>query len=137
MAPEMDAPGLIRAIVDRRLMAMWLLALFSLAQAVPVVALAATDGMAGMACCKHGRDSCCRRKPMKTAPSFRAGHPCGLPCSGMPTVSPQAGAAVLPLLTPVAFGLPETMAERVLPGSVLMAAGYDAARFQRPPPRGV
>lgn len=113
-------------------MATWLLVLFSFAQLVPVVALAATDGMTGMACCKHSHDSCCRRKPMQTSPAFRAGHPCGMACVGMPTVAQHDGGtapAPLAVLATVFAALP-TADVQLAP----MAKGYDAARFQRPPP---
>jgi len=128
----MNAPGTIRALMNRRWLAKWLLALFSLTQVVPVVALAATDGMAGMACCKHGRDSCCRRKPMQTAPSIRTGHPCGMVCAGTPTVAQEAGgAAMAPFMV-----LATAPVERLVVGLEIdrLVPGYDAAQFQRPPP---
>lgn len=112
---------------------MWLLVLFLLGQLVPVVALAATDGMAGMACCKHGRDSCCRRKAMGAGPSIRVGHPCGMACAGSPVVAVDAGAAVAaPEDGAQWLGAVDVLASA--DGPAVVASGYDAARFQRPPP---
>ena len=108
-------------------------ALFLLGQLVPVVALAATDGMAGMACCKHGRDSCCRRKPMGAGPSVRAGHPCGMACAGTPVVAVDAGVAVMAPLASIAW-LDAVDSRVFADGPAVVATGYDAARFQRPPP---
>jgi len=129
----MDAAPTCAARGRRRIPALWLLALFLMGQLVPVVALAATDGMAGMACCKHGRDSCCRRKPMGAGPSIRAGHPCGMACAGTPVLSVDAGGAVVAPLA--SAGWPGAVDVLVIAESrAAVVAGYDAARFQRPPP---
>lgn len=117
----------------RRIPALWLLALFLLGQLVPVVALAATDGMAGMACCKHGRDSCCRRKPMGAGTSIRAGHPCGMACAGTPVLAADTGVAVMAPLASAAWpGVVDLLV--FVDGPAVLVSGYDAARFQRPPP---
>lgn len=129
----MDAASTCAARGRRRIPALWLLALFLLGQLVPVVALAATDGMAGMACCKHGRDSCCRRKPMGAGPSVRAGHPCGMACAGTPVVAVDAGVAVMAPLASIAW-LDAVDSRVFADGPAVVATGYDAARFQRPPP---
>lgn len=128
----MAAPGTIRALVSRRPLGAWLLVLFLLAQLAPIAALAATESMAGMACCKHGHDSCCRRKPMRAAPAFRAGHPCGMSCAGTPTVAGHdPGTVVAPLAIVAAVFVELPAAEARL---ARLAKGYDAALFQRPPP---
>jgi hypothetical protein len=120
--------------VRRRSIAAWLLFVFVLAQAVPVVALGATDGMSGMACCRNGKDSCCRRKPMQSPPSFRAAHPCGVPCCGTPTVPLHGKAtAPAPVLTFVA-AVEAVPALRVTEQEARASAGVDPSLYQRPPP---
>lgn len=118
----------------RPIRALWMLALFVLAQLVPVAALAATDGMAGMACCKDGKDSCCRRKGMKKGPALVAGHGCAA-CHGTPTVAGAAGETALPAMAAGEF----VGGDRVAPSTERrgVAAGGDAWRFQRPPPVGL
>ena len=134
MPRGMTAAGQIFASIRRRSIAAWLLFVFMTAQAVPVIALAATDGMAGMACCKNGKDSCCRRKPMQSSPSFRAPHPCGMPCCGTPTVSMHGNAAVTaPAMTFLAV-VEETPALRVTAPQARAWAGVDPSLYQRPPP---
>ncbi len=120
--------------VRRRTIGAWLLFAFLTAQAVPVVALAATDGMAGMACCKKGKDSCCRRKPMQSPPSFRAPHPCGLPCCGTPTVSLHGNAAVTAPALHFVSALVAAPALRVTGPQARAWAGVDPSLYQRPPP---
>ncbi len=117
----------------RPIRALWMLALFVLAQLVPVAALAATDGMAGMACCKDGKDSCCRRKAMRKAPAMVAGHGCAA-CHGMPTVAGAAADVTAPALAAGEFAGGDCVAVGV--EMVGMAAGAEAWRFQRPPPDG-
>ena len=130
----MTASGHFFRSVRRRGVAAWLLFVFVLAQTVPVVALGVTDGMAGMACCKKGKDSCCRRKPMESPPSFRAPHPCGIPCFGTPAVSLHGNAAVaVPPLTFLAV-VAETPARRVTAPEARAWAGVDPSLYQRPPP---
>jgi len=130
----MTARGQFFKSVRRRGIAAWLLFVFLLAQAVPVIALGATDGMAGMACCKKGKDSCCRRKPMESPPSFRAPHPCGIPCCGTPTVPLHGNAAeTAPSLTFLA-AVEETPSLRVTAPEALAWAGVDSSLYQRPPP---
>lgn len=122
----------IRRKAQRCWTALWMLGLFAVAQLVPVAALAATDGMAGMACCKQGRDSCCRRKPMSSTPSFRAGHPCGMACVGMPTLAGQAGIGAA---APFARAISTVVAIVPVPAvHSLLSSGFNAVRWQRPPP---
>jgi len=120
--------------IRRRSIAAWLLFVFLTAQAVPVVALAATDGMDGMACCKKGKDSCCRRKPMQSPPSFRAPHPCGLPCCGTPTLSMHGNAATAAPTLSFLATVEETPALRVTGQQARAWAGVDPSLYQRPPP---
>lgn len=70
---------------------------------------------------------------MGAGPSFRAGHPCGMACVGTPTVSQGAGVAVVaPLDSTAWIGVADVLVFADGPG--VLASGYDAARFQRPPP---
>ena len=70
---------------------------------------------------------------MGAGPSIRAGHPCGMACSGTPVLAADTGVAVMaPLVTSVPLGAVDVLLCADRPGVV--ASGYDAARFQRPPP---
>lgn len=131
---KMERTASVRPAVRRRHWAAWLLVLFSLAQAMPVAALAAGEEMGAMPCCKRGKDNCCRRKPMHQGPGFRAGHPCGMPCAGTPTAPVRdTAAAAVPETAghPAPLAAPAAVPART---AIRMANGYDAARFQRPPP---
>ncbi|MFN0101876.1 MAG: hypothetical protein ACKV2U_07275 [Bryobacteraceae bacterium] len=130
----MTAAGQGFGSVRRRSIGAWLLFVFLMAQAVPLVALGATDGMAGMACCKKGKDSCCRRKPMQSPPSFRAAHPCGIPCCGVPTVPLQGSAAVTTPTLSFLAQVEAIPAIRVTGQEARASAGVDPSLYQRPPP---
>jgi hypothetical protein len=128
------ATGQVRLTWRRRVVGAWLLFVFLFAQAVPVVALTVTDGMAGMECCKRGKSTCCRRKPMEQQPSFRAPHPCGMPCCGTPSVGLQGNAAIVAPALPY-FGEVEPVAAlRVTEPEARASAGVDPSLYQRPPP---
>lgn len=130
----MGTTGPTRLSVPRRLWAAWLLFLFVAGQGVPVFALAATDRMTGMACCMRGGDSCCRRKPMHTAPSLQAGHACGLACPGIPMVSFSGGPAI-PLAPVSVVHIPaKGSSPAVLADRQRLPASVSLLRFQRPPP---
>lgn len=120
--------------VGRRTVAAWLLLVFCLVQAVPVVALTVIDGMEGMACCKKGSASCCRRKPMQSPPSFRAPHPCGLPCAGTPAVPLHGNAAVTPAFLSFFAFVVISPALFVTESEARASAGVDPSQYQRPPP---
>ena len=118
----MDVRGRIRAL--------WLLALFLLAQGGPVLAVGLADGMAGMACCKRGREACCKRKPMGAGTAMQAGHACAV-CVGMPAAGGAEGVAAGP-------GFVES--DWAAAGAVVLADRAEpvwaerGARFARPPP---
>jgi len=134
MAPETMAAQASIGATLRRLRAAWMLVVLLLAQMVPVAAFGAADGMGHMACCRNGKASCCKRKPMAGGTAVRAGHPCGSSCCGVPGVA-AAGVGVLaaPGLVPVLAGFAD-FAVSVRVERAPMASGYDASRFQRPPP---
>jgi hypothetical protein len=115
----------------RPIRAFWLLVSFLLTQTAPLAALAATDAMAGMACCRGGKDSCCRRKPMRTAPAILAGHPCSS-CAG----TPAAGFGASEAAAPGWVAGCRIVEQPVRPVVSLdwLERGYDAVQFQRPPP---
>ena len=73
---------------------------------------------------------------MSKVPSFRAGHPCGLPCSGSPQLSLHSGEAVLAPLARAAMPRVATLPDLIATEPAPAAGGYDPARFQRPPPQG-
>ena len=119
----MDVRGRIRAL--------WLLAVFLLAQGGSVLALGLGEaGMAGMACCQRGRHACCKRKPAGDAPSVRAGHACAV-CVGVPATGGVEGVAAGPGVVKTGW---------VAAGDLVLAGGLDpvwaerGARFARPPP---
>ena len=130
----MDVSGTARLSLHRRVWAAWLLFLFAFTQGVPVFALAITDGMSGMACCKRGADSCCRRKQMHKPPSVEHGRHCGPACCGTPMLSARMSAAS-PAVPGVAFG-PAIRAERLVPAELPapVTLRTPLLRFQKPPP---
>jgi hypothetical protein len=70
---------------------------------------------------------------MGAGPSIRAGHPCGMACSGTPVLAVDAGVAVMAPLARAAWpGVVELLV--FADGPAVVVSGYDAARFQRPPP---
>lgn len=116
----------------QRIHAVWMLAVFLLANATPLLALGLTDGMAGMACCRRSVASCCKRKAAHGVPSFRAGHVCAMACCG----TPAAPASLLPVSAPPATVAMEESDEEA---AAMAAAGFASAGterhfWQRPPP---
>ena len=116
----------------QRIRAVWLLAVFLLANAAPLLALGLTDGMAGMACCRRSVASCCKRKAVHGAPAYRAGHSCGTACCGTPAAPAPVALAVAP---PVSVSVEESDEERTAIATAGFAAsGIDRQFWQRPPP---
>ena len=70
---------------------------------------------------------------MGAGTSIRAGHPCGLACAGTPVLAADAGVAVMaPLASADWPGVVDVLV--FAEGPAVGGSGYDAAKFQRPPP---
>ncbi|MBM3782705.1 MAG: hypothetical protein FJW30_00010 [Acidobacteria bacterium] len=116
---------------------MWMLLVFLLAQAVPLVALGITDGAKGMECCRRGgkNSHCCKRKAVSTTVGLQAaGSGCHLPCCGVPSHS--APSLIVPAQPAYLEDAPvsEPVALRVTPSEARVSAGVDPSLYQRPPP---
>src|SRR5258708_36379183 len=103
-------------------------------QALPLLALSGSNDMKSMPCCKKGKDSCCRRKPMGSAPALQAKTPCGVPCCGQPSVSLHgSGIAAQPAVVWIGM-VTGSPALQTTASEARAAAGVDPSLYQRPPP---
>lgn len=112
-----------------------MLALFLVVQSMPMAALAVTDVVTGMECCRTGKaKACCKRKAMHNSPAIQAPSHCKLPCCGQPSnAAPLLTAAASPM-TPTAEPIATFAPITVTANEARASAGVDPSLYQRPPP---
>jgi len=101
----------------------------------PMAALAVTDVVTGMECCRTGKArACCKRKAMQHTPSVQAPNHCKLPCCGQPSnAAPLLSAPASPM-TPTAELIAVFAPLGVTANEARTSAGVNPSLYQRPPP---